>query len=257
MVADKDPDPGSPDGTPPGPVSGNGAGAAPGAKPSKPEGEDQTKPASTGPGGWSGKKKAAAGAGAVVLAAGLLGLGILAGERLLPGPEPQESPPAATVTPSPETPEDFVEFRDEETGFVVAYPPDWEQLEVQDAQVRLLVTLNNRDSFLVRAVPLEEEITVEEVPAMRPMTDEIVTSSEGVEVHIPAQPIVVDEVPGYFYLYSFNDEASGERGVHSHYFLFHGDTMITLVFQALPEERFEELADTFDRIAESFRTISS
>ncbi len=56
------------------------------------------------------------------------------------------------------------------------------------------------------------------------------------------------------YFYSSRDRETGRRGTHSHYFLFQGDTMITIVLQALPEKRFARFATDFDRIAASFRT---
>ncbi|MBA3306332.1 MAG: hypothetical protein H0U25_10465, partial [Thermoleophilaceae bacterium] len=40
---------------------------------------------------------------------------------------------------------------------------------------------------------------------------------------------------------------------HAHYFLFRGRTLITIVFQTVPADRFAELAPLFDRIAETLR----
>ncbi|MCA1683766.1 MAG: hypothetical protein LC708_01360, partial [Actinobacteria bacterium] len=62
-------------------------------------------------------------------------------------------------------------------------------------------------------------------------------------------------LPGYFYFYSFQDPGTGQRGAHSHFFVFKGQTLITLVFQALPAEQFPPAATTFDEITGSFRVL--
>jgi hypothetical protein len=86
------------------------------------------------------------------------------------------------------------------------------------------------------------------------VTDGIVTG-DGIQ-HI-TQPTVVRQagLPGYFYFYSFKDPASGQEGVHSHYFLFKGSTMISFVFQALPKDDFQRLANLYDEVIGTFRVL--
>jgi hypothetical protein len=43
--------------------------------------------------------------------------------------------------------------------------------------------------------------------------------------------------------------------VHTHYFLFKGSTMISFVFQALPEGDFQPLATLYDEVISSFRVL--
>jgi hypothetical protein len=76
-------------------------------------------------------------------------------------------------------------------------------------------------------------------------------------VKLLAEPTIVHQggLPGYFYFYSFRDPATGVEGVHSHYFLFKGSTMISLVFQALPKDAFKGLADLYDDVIGSFRVL--
>ena len=62
-------------------------------------------------------------------------------------------------------------------------------------------------------------------------------------------------LPGYFYFYSFKDPASGQEGVHTHYFLFKGSTMISVVFQALPKDSFQGLAHLYDDVIGSFKVL--
>ncbi len=195
--------------------------------------------------------------GAVVLAAvAAIVIGQLAGERLV-GPTPGE-PPEAEPTPDPtpdrEVPEDLTRVEDEEAGFAISYPADWERLEVDDPNVRLVVTPNGADSILVRVVPLDAEITEEDLPAVRTFTDEFVEGEDIEHVTEPTQ-VEVGGLPGIYYLYTFADADADERGVHAHYFLFDGATMFTVVLQALPLERFDPLAPTFDAVMDTFEPL--
>lgn len=197
------------------------------------------------------------GAAVVLAAVTAIVVGQLAGERLV-GPTPEE-PPEAEPTPDPTpdraAPEDFTRVEDREAGFAVSYPADWERLEVDDPHVRLLVTPNRADSILVRVVPLDAEITEEDLPAVRTFTDELV-EGEDIE-HLMDDPtqVEVGGLPGIYYLYTFVDEDTDEQGVHAHYFLFDGATMFTVVLQALPLERFDPLAPTFDAVMATFEPL--
>lgn len=185
-------------------------------------------------------------------------------EAVTPRPTPSPSSPAASAAPlppspvpdapAPNVPADFVEYRDEKNGFAISYPRSWEVLEARDdPQIGLIATRNQRDSFLVRVVPLGLKVGPKELPAMVSVTNKVVTSGQGVNVIAGPKEIQVGGLPGYFYLYTFTD--GGQKGAHSHYFLFKGDKMITLVFQAIPEDQFQKQAPVFDQIANSFRVL--
>ena len=66
---------------------------------------------------------------------------------------------------------------------------------------------------------------------------------------------MVDGMPGYYYLYTFNEAETGAEGAHAQYFLFRGRNMYTLVFQALPPRASSRLSRVFDQMAESFQTV--
>jgi hypothetical protein len=192
-------------------------------------------------------------------AAAALGLGAILGSNVLSKDDAPSSasPPSTTTANTRQTapPAGMVEFRDATAGFAVAYPADWQRLESTDPQVGLIVTRNQKDSFLARVVRLNSPVGPADLPRLKTVTDEVVKANQGVEVLQGPQEVQVGGVPGYFYLYRFTDAASGQRGAHSHYFLFRDATMITLVFQALPEESFTEAAPLFDRIVSTFRPI--
>jgi PsbP len=190
-------------------------------------------------------------------------------------PHPSSSPPPSTLSasaapstpappkittsspaPIPGPPAGFVEFRNEKAGFAVSYPKSWKVLQVpNDPDVSLLATLDQRDSFLVRVTRLGMQVGPSELPGMTSVTNQIVTSGQGVKIVAGPKPIQVGGLPGYYYLYTFPSGKTGQQGAHSHYFLFKGDTMITLVFQTIPENQFQKRAPVFDQIANSFHVL--
>lgn len=149
----------------------------------------------------------------------------------------------------------FSEFRSEQAGIQLAYPSTWTKLSPKDPQVLLLVSQGTQDSFLVRANELPEPIGPQQLPAAKQLTDKIVTSNKSVQMITDPKPLMLGGLPGFFYFYSFKDPTTEQEGAHSHFFLFNGKTMISLVFQALPKEHFSEAAKTFDKIAASFRVL--
>lgn len=186
------------------------------------------------------------------------------GGDFLPGPGGSAPPDEPDGTPTPvvegtaepdgEPQGDLVEFVDDEGGYALSYPEDWERIEVDDPQVRLLATPNRRDSLFVRLIDLEADVEVAEgdLPAFREYTDRIVQGGEGVEILDEPVALELGGLPALYYLYTFEDPSSGQRGVHSHYFVFEGRTVISIVMQALPTDRFAGLAPTFKAIVDSF-----
>lgn len=167
---------------------------------------------------------------------------------------PDDGERTAEPVAGTDEPAEFVDFRDAEAGFSLAYPEDWQRIEHPDPQVRLVVTPNRDDSVLVRAIDLEvdAEVTAADLPAFREYTDRIVQGGEGVEILDEPSAVEVGGLPGLYYIYTFTDPSSGQQGVHSHYFLFDGAMVLSIVMQALPTEDFAALAPTFKAIIDSF-----
>lgn len=202
---------------------------------------------------------------AMKIGGAVAGGAIVAGVAFVLGNSSVDSPkrPAAsqaTATTASKSPADsasLVEFRDEKVGWTIAYPKAWIRLEAKDTDVALVVSekpveQNSGGSILARNLVLGAPVTDANLAAAKEVTDRIVTG-EGIE-HI-TQPQVLHQagLPGYFYFYRFKDSASGQVGVHSHYFLFKGSTMISFVFQALPEADFQRLATLYDQVIASFK----
>lgn len=106
----------------------------------------------------------------------------------------------------------------------------------------------------MRTASLGTPVGAETIGSAKRLTDRLVSTGKKVKQLRP--PRRIDDLgglPGWLYIYSFEDSASGQRGAHAHYFVFRGETMITLVFQTLPSERFATYAPLFDRLASTFR----
>jgi hypothetical protein len=198
--------------------------------------------------------------GGAVVAAGVVASGaFLAGTSMVDSPKTTVATRARPTTPSTST-GTLVEFRDETAGWAIGYPKDWNRLQSGGGGVALVLSENppeqNRGgSILARNVTLAAAVDASNLPAARELTDKVVTTGEGVDLLTPATVVNQGGLPGYFYFYRFKDPASGQMGVHSHYFLFKGSTMISFVFQALPEAQFRGLATLFDEVIGSFRTL--
>lgn len=191
-------------------------------------------------------------AAALAVALGAV-FGGAAGERVGARLSPLSAPARAPAPAAP--PAGFTRFSAPGL-FSIDYPSDWRRLGSRGADVDLLATRGEAASLLVRTIALRVPIERRDLAKVRTLTDEVVASGRQVRLLAEARRIELGGLPGYFYFYSFSDPRSGRRGTHSHYFLFRGDKMITIVLQALPERRFERFSEDFDRIAASFRAVS-
>jgi hypothetical protein len=196
--------------------------------------------------------------GAVVVGVLLVGGSFLAGKSMVDSPQRPAASETPTTTAAARTAELF-EFRDVNNGWTISYPKSWIRLQPKDTDVVLVVSerpaeQNTGGSILARNVTLAAPITEENLAAAKEVTNAILTG-DGVQ-HITEPKIVRQAgLPGYFYFYSFKDPASGQEGVHSHYFLFKGSTMIVFVFQALPKDEFQRLAALYDEVIASFKIV--
>ncbi len=190
----------------------------------------------------------------VLLVAGLA-LGVVFGTGMLPPEQPAKATNASADPATDAKPADFTAFRNDQAGFELAYPTSWSKLDSKDPQVLLLVAKGTQDSFLIRSLELAKAVGPSELPAAKQLTDQIVTSNTSAQMITEPKQIELGGLPGFFYFYSFKDAASGQEGVHSHYFLFNGNKMISLVFQVLPKDHFPASAPTFDKITATFRAL--
>ena len=178
------------------------------------------------------------------------------GRRMPPATQARSVDAAST----PARPDELLEFRDDQAGFALSYPKTWVRAAAPNPQI-VLVTAehdpakNQGGSILVRTTQLDAPVGKAQLAEARKATDAMVASSDGVS--LKAEPTETEQggLPGVYYLYTFRDPISGLTGVHSHFFLFKGSTMISVVFQALPDGDFGRLAPLFDRVAGSIRVL--
>ncbi len=158
---------------------------------------------------------------------------------------------SSTNTPSARA--DVVRFKDDVAKVTLDYPANWESVgpPENDPEVALLVARGLSASLLMRvsAVGLET-VTRETLPIVRKFTDGLIAEDPGAKQLVAPVPVVLGDLPGWRYRYTFGAGETG--GAHDHYFLFKGGRMIQLVFQALPAKNLPGLAATFDRIASTF-----
>jgi hypothetical protein len=197
---------------------------------------------------------------AVVGGALVVSIAVAAGRRTVDSPRTTVATRSTGPVASPAPPADFVEFKDDKGGWAISYPKAWNRLEPKDGAVALVVSekpaaANTGGSILARDLTLGAVVDDSKLPAAKEVTDKIVTNGQGIQ--LLAQPAVIHQagLPGYFYFYSFKDPGTGQEGVHTHYFLFKGSTMISFVFQALPKDGFQGLAHLYDEVIASFRVL--
>jgi hypothetical protein len=168
---------------------------------------------------------------------------VMTGRELI-SPAPPDPPPAQAA-------DDLVAFDDPARAISISHPPGWRRIASGDPAVALLAEGDDA-SMLVRTTDLGVEIGPEDLDSAKEVSDTLVRAGEHKLLRPPKQ-VTLGGLPGYLYLYSYPDAASGQRGAHAHYFLFRGQTLITIVFQTVPAERFAASAPLFDRIGETLR----
>ncbi len=185
----------------------------------------------------------------VALAAGAYGFGTYQGNK---GKAAVDGP-NGTGTTVFKPPKEFVPLADPATGVKLSVPKDWVRYstkDLPDKALRLSVGIpNTGDTVVVRVNPYSTEITEANLGDQKNLFDELL-GGEKIQIFVN-QPTKLAGLPALFYVYRFTDEATGTAGIHAHYFVFQGRKMVSLIFQALPESRYETLAPTFDMIANS------
>ena len=171
---------------------------------------------------------------------------VVIGRELIGSTAPPPKPPA------PAEPPGFVRFHDAGAKFSIAHPSTWVRRTPPEPDVRLLAELESA-SMLVRVANLPIKVSPENVGAAKQITDSLVNTARNLKLlRAPAQ-VNLGGLPGYLYLYTFRSPA-GHTDAHAHYFLFRGEEMITIVFQATPADNFVGLAPLFDQIATTLRS---
>lgn len=186
-------------------------------------------------------------AGVLALAAvlALIGGGVV-GRSIVPSPA--TTPEAAPAPPA------TVRFKDTLTDVAIAYPATWVRRLSNDQTVRILVSSPDASagaSVSVRKSGLTADVNLRNLPAVRPLTDDLIAADNRITAKADPVPVTVGGLPGYRYRYTYTTTDKTE-GVHDHYFLFKTGRLVQLVLQAVPATNLKALQPTFDRIVASF-----
>lgn len=160
--------------------------------------------------------------------------------------------PTAPQAPAP-GPDGFVRYADVARGLSISLPASWHRLPSPDPQVSVLAT-GEGASVLLRSAPLGIDISPNNIGPARKITDNLVKAAQQVTIVQGAKRVNVGGLPGYLYLYTYQDPATGQRGGHAHYFIFRHQTLINMIFQVVPSDNFASLAPRFDQIGRTLRT---
>ncbi len=199
-----------------------------------------------------GKRRALLVIAGVLVAISLVILSMQIGKHVISPDKP--GPTAAAPSTEPAPPPGFVEFREPRVGFALNYPQDWARVQSADPQVVLVALKGTEYSFLVRVLELQTPVGPAELPFAKQLTDRIVLADKSLTM-LQQQQVTLAGLPGYYYLYTFTDPTTGQVGAHSHFFVFKGKEVISLVFQAIPSDQFRGAANIFDQITMSLRLI--
>jgi len=151
---------------------------------------------------------------------------------------------ATTDTTAAAGADEFVAVHDAEAGFTVSHPKSWGEISPADGEQRLLLSAGGQNYFQVKVRPID--------PAT--VDQQIAEALAGVKMVTEPREVTLNGIRTYYFLYFTPvTEKSPLEGVHAHYFMLNGDTLYTMVFQALPSAEFTKLAPTFDKVAESFQ----
>lgn len=187
-----------------------------------------------------------------VAAVVLLGAAAMLIGRALIAPAPPAPPAPAPVAPPAGAQDNSVALGGAAGGLSISYPSGWRRVAASDPEVQLLAE-GDGSSMLVRTADLGVEVGPGDLDAARTLTEDLVRAATQVRLLRPPARVTLGGLSGYLYLYTFSDAATGERGAHAHYFLFRGQTLITMVFQTVPAEGFAANAPLFDQIGETLR----
>ena len=188
----------------------------------------------------------------VVVTAGVIGFALAPGGGKTGG----SATPGTTTAPGTPTtvpPSELVTFRDDKTGFSIKHPRSWRRADIDEGPIRLVLLAGGLNGVSVRVDRTEVPTTTENLANIKAVTDGIVGTNATAKV-LDQRIVTLNGMPGYYYLYTFTDEATGAEGAHGHYFVFKGRKMHSIVFQAIPQEDFASLSAVFDQMAETFQS---
>lgn len=190
-------------------------------------------------------------AGGVIAVIALLIAGGLAWQATSQGSAVLSQVAGTQITSDPHHPGQDL-YTDSGTKFRLDFPASWSTRAVGGADVRLLAGPGGGDLMSIRVVTLDTGSSGSPTAvSLKPYLDTIV--NEPTVKIVREDQIVMDNLPGWYYVYTFTDSTSHAQGVHAQYFLIRGSQLYSIVFQALPTSDFAKLAPVYQQVANSIQ----
>jgi len=158
--------------------------------------------------------------------------------------------PEADAPARPQT----LRYGDTLTDVAIHHPANWVRRRSGDQRVRILVSSPDNAaaaSVSVRKSGIEEPVTLQTLPVVRPLTDDLLREDTRITELTQGEAVTIGGLPGYRYRYTYRT-ANGTEGAHVHYYLFKDDRLVQLVLQAVPSTQLPALQPTFEQIADTF-----
>lgn len=190
-------------------------------------------------------------AGGVIAVAALAVSGVLAWQAVNTDNNVLTQVAGTQIAKDPQHPGQVI-FTDPATRMRLDFPASWQTRQVGGADVRLLAGPGNDDLISVRVDTLDTGSSAPPTPAsLKPYLDTIV--EEPTVKIVREDQIVMDHLPGLYYVYTFTDSATHKEGVHAQYFVIRGSQLYSIVFQALPASDFSTMAPAYQQVANSIQ----
>ena len=157
-------------------------------------------------------------------------------------------------TPTEPAPPTTTRSFDTLTDVAISYPAAWVKRSPRDQAVRILASSTDGSagvSVSVRRSGLQEPVTVESLPVVRTLTDDLLRADTRIRRISDPVAVTIGGLPGWRYTYTYEMQDRSE-GAHVHYYLFKDERIVQIVLQAVPAAQLDALQPTFDQIAKSF-----
>lgn len=142
---------------------------------------------------------------------------------------------------------------DPQAGFAIDYPDGWVSFPTSDRPgVQFLVGPDSRNLVEVRVIQLPVVVGGSDAVAMKTIIDQVL-GTEQLDILSESQ-VTYSGLRGWQYVYGVR-AGDGTAGVHVHVFLFDGNRLHTLMFQALPAANLKTMAPIFDAILARYRAL--
>lgn len=158
--------------------------------------------------------------------------------------------PGTSMATDPGNPS-LIDYTDPGTRFKLSFPKSWSTRDIGGSDVRLLAGPGGNDLMSVRVDTLDTGSQAPTQSSIEPYLNAIV-QGQGVKI-VTQQKISMDNLKGWYYVYTYTDASTKETGVHAQYFMIRGSQLYSIVFQAEPYTDFSKLANTYQQVANSIR----